>query len=128
MISNQAENSETIRSPIMSEGNVPDDKILQEINNGIYLSNLHYLNWSDNTNGRITGMTRYACYLIENGEISSPISQMRFDDSFYHFFGDNLDKISSNSEIIPNVSTYGRRELGGIKCPGVIIDDFALTL
>ena len=31
--------------------------------------NLHYLNWSDNIGGRITGMTRYACFWVENGEI-----------------------------------------------------------
>ena len=53
---------------------------------------------------------------------------MRFDDSFYNFFGDNLSNVANRTDIIPDVSSYSGRSLGGVKCPGVIIDDFALTL
>ena len=73
-------------------------------------------------------MTRYASFWVEDGEIKAPIEQMRFDDSFYNFFGDNLSAVSNRAEIIPDISTYGGRSLGGVKCPGVIIDDFQLPL
>ena len=128
LISNKAEGSEGLRTPIFKPGDLNNEKILNEIGTGIYLSNLHYLNWSDKPNGRITGMTRYASFWIEDGEIKAPIEQMRFDDSFYNFFGDNLYAITDRNEIIPNVSTYSGRSLGGVKCPGVIVDDFKLTL
>lgn len=128
LISNKAEVGEGLRTPIVETGDLLKNDILKEIDSGIYLSNLHYLNWSDQPNGRITGMTRYASFWVENGEIMAPIDQMRFDDSFYNFFGNNLSKISSSSDVIPDVSTYGGRSLGGVKCPGVIIDDFELTL
>ena len=128
LLSNKAEVGEGLRAPIVETGDLLKKDILKEIDSGIYLSNLHYLNWSDQPNGRITGMTRYASFWVENGEIKAPIDQMRFDDSFYNFFGNNLSKISSSSDVIPDVSTYGGRSLGGVKCPGVIIDDFELTL
>lgn len=128
LLSNKADMSEGLRTPTFDSGDLPNDKILNEIGTGIYLSNLHYLNWSDQPNGRITGMTRYASFWVEEGEIKAPIEQMRFDDSFYNFFGDNLSNISNRADIIPDVSSYGGRSLGGVKCPGVIIDDFALTL
>ena len=67
----------------------------------MYLSNIHYLNWSDNPNGRITGLTRYACFWVENGEIVGPINTMRFDDSFYNYFGDNLLEVGNKTEFIP---------------------------
>ena len=73
-------------------------------------------------------MTRYASFWVEDGEIKSPIDQMRFDDSFYNFFGENLAHISNSTDIIPEVSTYNGRSLGGVKCPGIIINDFELTL
>ena len=73
-------------------------------------------------------MTRYASFLVENGEIKAPIYQMRFDDSFYDFFGANLLSISDENMISPNVSTYGGRSLGGSKCPGILIDNFRYTL
>ena len=125
---NKAEVNEALRSPVINPGELKNEKIIQTLRNGIYLSNLHYLNWSDRSNGRITGMTRYASFLVENGEIKAPIYQMRFDDSFYDFFGANLLSISDENMTSPNVSTYGGRSLGGSKCPGILIDNFRYTL
>ena len=47
------------------------------------------------------------------------------DLNYVYFFGDNLSNISNRADIIPDVSSYGGRSLGGVKCPGVIIDEFA---
>ena len=53
---------------------------------------------------------------------------MRFDDSFYNYFGDNLLEVGNKTEFIPNTSTSGNREIGGTTCPGILADSFALTL
>ncbi len=127
-ISNFAEAGEYLRSPFMKPGALDQSDVLKEIDKGLYLSNIHYLNWSDNPNGRITGLTRYACFWVENGEIIGPINTMRFDDSFYNYFGDNLLQVGNKTEFIPNTSTYGNREIGGTTCPGILADSFALTL
>ena len=126
--SNFAEAGEYLRSPYMKPGVLDQVDVLKEIDKGLYLSNIHYLNWSDNPSGRITGLTRYACFWVENGEIVGPINTMRFDDSFYNYFGDNLLQVGSKTEFIPNTSTYGNREIGGTTCPGILADSFALTL
>ena len=126
--SNFAEAGEYLRSPFMKTGALDQSDVLKEIDKGLYLSNIHYLNWSDNPNGRITGLTRYACFWVENGEIVGPINTMRFDDSFYNYFGDNLLQVGNKTEFIPNTSTYGNREIGGTTCPGILADSFALTL
>ena len=126
--SNFAEAGEYLRSPFMKPGALDQSDVLKEIDKGLYLSNIHYLNWSDNPNGRITGLTRYACFWVENGEIVGPINTMRFDDSFYNYFGDNLLQVGNKTEFIPNTSTYGNREIGGTTCPGILADSFALTL
>ena len=54
---NFASQGEYLRSPVMKEGLVEEQDILKELNTGVYLSNLHYLNWSDQLGGRVTGMT-----------------------------------------------------------------------
>ena len=125
---NYAESGEHLRSPRMEAGILNRENILKEIDTGLYLSNIHYLNWSDNPGGRITGLTRYACFWVKNGEIEGPINTMRFDDTFYKYLGDNLVHIGNETEYIPNTSTYGNREIGGTICPGVLADSFALTL
>jgi len=126
--SNFAEESEYLRSPVMAVGELPEADVLQALGTGVYLSNLHYLNWSDVVGGRITGMTRYACFWVEDGEIKGPIENMRFDDSFYNFFGDNLEAVTAEAQINPDVGTYENRSLEMTECPGILLNSFALTL
>ena len=126
--SNFATSDESLRSPLMSSGNLEDSQILSSIDKGVYLSNLHYLNWSDKIGGRVTGMTRYACFWVENGEIVAPIENMRFDDTIYNIFGDHLEDTTSKLQLVPNIGTYDARSLGGIQCPGIMLSSFSLTL
>ena len=128
VVSNNAGGGEGVRAPYMAEGELSEADVLKKIGTGLYLGNLHYLNWSDCIGGRITGMTRYACFWVENGEIVAPIENMRFDDSFYNFFGENLEAVSDKVEFNPEVGTYESRSLGGTHCPGVLLSSFSLTL
>jgi predicted Zn-dependent protease len=125
---NAANSSETLRAPEVSPGNLGVDVILRNLDTGLYVSNLHYLNWSDRPTGRITGMTRYACFWVEQGEIIAPIDNLRFDESLYHFWGDNLIALSNFQEFIPEVETYEGRQLGGCLVPGMLVKDFTYTL
>ena len=126
--SNFAGSWEGLRSPVMSTGNLSENDIPEKIDSGVFLNNLHYLNWSDNVGGRITGMTRYACFWIENGEIVAPIENMRFDDTIYNIFGNNLESVTKNSQFIPDTGTYSGRSFGGTECPGILLNSFSLTL
>ena len=126
--SNFAEGGEYLRSPKMESGQLNHEDVTKELDKGLYLSNIHYLNWSDNAGGRITGLTRYACFWVEGGEIVAPIETMRFDDSFYRFFGDKLIGVEDKLTVVPEVHTYGQRSLGATTCPGILVDAFALTL
>ena len=126
--SNYADDGEFLRSPKIDKGDLQESDVLKNLDKGLYLSNLHYLNWSDNLGGRITGMTRYACFWVEGGEIVAPIENMRFDDSIYNFFGENLEAVTDKSQLIPTIQTYEGRELGGVSCPGILLKSFELTL
>ena len=126
--SNGASLSETMRSPVMAHGDLAPSDVLSALDTGLFLCNLHYLNWSDRNNARITGMTRYACFWVENGTLSAPIKNLRFDDSVYSFFGDNLERLTSHAEFIASTDTYGQRSLGGISAPGLLVKNFTFTL
>ena len=128
VLSNFAGENESLRSPVLSPGDLNEDKVVKNLDTGIYLSNLHYLNWSDRPGGRITGMTRYACFWVENGKVVAPIKNMRFDDSLYNFFGNNLEAVTDKALLNPSVLTYNGRGLGGVTCPGILLKSFELTL
>jgi predicted Zn-dependent protease len=124
---NGASSSEGLRSPEVSPGSLASD-IFKALDTGLYLSNLHYLNWSDRPNGRITGMTRYACFWVEKGEIVAPIENLRFDETIYRCLGDQLIDLTTTQEFVPEVGTYYRRDLGGMWLPGLLTEEFTYTL
>ncbi|MEM8613882.1 MAG: metallopeptidase TldD-related protein [Cyanobacteria bacterium P01_H01_bin.105] len=126
--SNYASRSEQLRAPEILPGTLAADHILSRLDRGLYLSNLHYLNWSDHPNGRVTGMTRYACFWVERGEIVAPIENLRFDESLYHCFGDGLLELTDFQETISNIDTYDQRGLGDSHVPGILTDNFTYTL
>jgi len=126
--SNFAEEHEGMRSPVITTGDLKRDDILKELGTGLYISDLHYLNWSDRETARITGMTRYACFWVENGEIVSPIEDLRFDESYYSFFGSNLERLTDFASISPATGSYFQRDVGGTKNPGILVSSFKFTL
>lgn len=125
---NGASGMEGLRSPEILPGSLATDQILAKLDTGLYLSNLHYLNWSDIPGGRITGMTRYACFWVEKGEIVAPIQDLRWDESLYSFWGDQLIDFTDTQEFIPEIGTYDGRSLGGSLVPGMLVEDFTFTL
>lgn len=125
---NGAAEGESPRSLDISAGKISEKDILRELGTGLYLSNLHYLNWSDPVSARVTGMTRYACFWVEQGQIVGPIKDLRFDESLFEALGAKLLALTDKPEISPSTSTYGGRALGGSRSPGMLIDDFTFTL
>jgi predicted Zn-dependent protease len=119
---------EHLRSAEVAAGNLAEADALKSLDTGLYIGNLHYLNWSDVQNARITGMTRYACFWVENGEPLEPIRDLRFDESLYRIFGTELESLTQETHIIPATDTYHRRALGGRKIPGGLFRAFRFTL
>ena len=92
------------------------------------MSNLWYLNFSDRNNGRITGLTRFGCFKVKDGEYQGPINTMRFDETIYNIFGDNLLGLTDQRQLIMDPSTYEERSTYNSTLPGAIVDDFKMTL
>lgn len=126
--SNAASEHESPRSLDVAPGTLEEKDILRELGTGLYLSNLHYLNWSDPVSARITGMTRYACFWVEGGEIVGPIKDLRWDESLYDCLGSKLLALTRQTEVNPSVDTYSQRGLSGTRSPGALIDRFTFTL
>ena len=120
--------TESLRSPEVAAGLLPETQSLSALGTGLYLSNLHYCNWSDIQSARVTGMTRYACFWVENGEIVAPIRDLRFDESLFQCLGPALEALTIERHIDPVVETYFARGMGGKLLPGMLLKSFNFTL
>lgn len=112
----------------LAAGELNSEDILKQLDTGLYINNLWYLNFSDRSACQMTGMTRFACFWVEQGEIQAPVNVMRFDDSIYHLFGTSLLGLTKEREMILNPGTYGQRSNHSIELPGVLVSGLRLTL
>ncbi len=128
MSTNGATGGEAPQSLSLAPGTMPEADALKALGTGLYISNLHYLNYSDRQHGRITGMTRFACFWVEDGVPVAPLDVMRFDDDLLALLGPRLLALTDQAEVHQDTSTYGERQLSAITTPGALVDGFELTL
>ncbi|MBC3864097.1 TldE/PmbA family protein [Undibacterium jejuense] len=126
--SNGADGAESAKSLRMQAGNLAMKDALKQLGTGIYISNLWYLNFSDRANCRITGMTRFASFWVENGEIKAPLNVMRFDESLFRMLGEDLLALTKETETIMDDRSYGERHTGGAILPGALLKSMRFVL
>lgn len=125
---NGASRSEAPESLEMLAGDIPAADILRHLDTGVYINHVWYLNYSDRTTCRITGLTRFATLWVEDGVIRAPLTVMRFDETLYRMLGEQLLGLTREREFLLDPSTYGARSTGSSRVPGALIADFSFTL
>ncbi len=120
--------TEAPESIAIAAGDIPSAEIPTRLGTGIEIGNLWYCNWSDRNACRITGMTRFGTFWIEDGEPVAPLAVMRFDDSLYHLLGDRLEGLTRERELLLSADTYGGRSTDSALLPGVLVSGIDLAL
>jgi predicted Zn-dependent protease len=112
----------------MDPGDIPAGEVLRRLGTGLFVGNLWYVNYSDRNECRMTGMTRFGTFWVEDGEIAGPLDVMRFDDSLYHLLGDRLEGLTRERELILATDTYEGRSTASALLPGILVSGIDLAL
>ena len=128
LATNGANAGESPESLDLAGGDLPSADALQHLGTGLYVGNLWYLNFSDRTACRLTGMTRFACFWVEDGVIQAPLNVMRFDDTIYRLMGSQLEALTRERDLLPDGGTYGARNTASARVPGLLVRELTLTL
>jgi predicted Zn-dependent protease len=128
LAANGANGGESPEALAMAGGALPMRDALAALGTGLAVGNLWYLNYSDRPACRMTGMTRFATFWVENGAIVAPVNVLRFDDTIYRMFGDNLEALTAERELLLESSTYGSRMLASVTLPGALLSEMNFTL
>ena len=65
----------------MQAGHTPKEELVRGIERGIWVTRFHYVNVVHPLRTILTGMTRDGTFLIERGEVTRPIKNLRFNQS-----------------------------------------------
>jgi predicted Zn-dependent protease len=89
---------------VMDGGSHTEDELIAQLEHGVYLQRFWYTRLVDRITGTITGVTRDACFLIENGKLTTPLNGMRFTESVLGVLA-GVEAIGADvrSQPIPNV-------------------------
>ncbi len=125
---NGASQPEIPSSLELAGGELRTEQLLEQLGEGIWVSDLWYTNFSHRVSCRITGMTRFATCWVEGGQVVAPLAVMRFDESLYRMLGEQLQGLTREQEFLPSTETYFRRSTDSMRLPGALVRDFNLTL
>ncbi len=125
---NGANAEETPEALSMAGGELAAADALAALDTGLFVSNLWYLNYSDRPACRITGMTRFATFWVEDGTIVAPVNVLRFDDTLFRMLGENLEGLTRETELRLESSTYAQRALSSMRLPGALLRGMTFTL
>ncbi|WP_263261607.1 metallopeptidase TldD-related protein [Pseudomonas sp. RIT-PI-S] len=125
---NGADPRETPVALDLAAGELAQASVLSALGRGLYINNLWYLNYSDLPAARLTGLTRFATFWVEDGQILGPVDTMRFDDSAYDLLGDQLLALTQERELIVSTDTYEQRHTASSHLPGALVSRLRLTL
>jgi predicted Zn-dependent protease len=83
---------------VVGGGSTPVDDLVAGVERGIYVSTLNYCRVLDPKTLVVTGLTRNGTFMIENGNITGPVTNMRFTQSFVDALGpDKVEGIGDDS-------------------------------
>jgi predicted Zn-dependent protease len=115
-------------SMAIEPGSIPTDAVNEALGTGLYVGNLWYTNFSDQAACRTTGMTRFATFWMEDGDIVAPVNVLRFDDTAYHLLGDRLEGLTDEAEVLLATDTYGERSTSSVRLPGAVVGAMRFVL
>jgi predicted Zn-dependent protease len=108
---------------LMKEGNSSLEEMIRSVRRGIYVTRFHYINVVEPMKAVLTGMTRDGTFLIEEGEIKSPIKNLRFTESVLKALS-RVNAISKDRRVCSEGTVYSRRFVTGVVAPTIKVDGF----
>ena len=88
------------KAMVIDPGDSSAEEMIRSTDYGIYITRFWYLNFLNPMRTMVTGYTRDGTFLIEKGEITRPVVDMRVQQSMLEAFS-NAETLSSERRLIP---------------------------
>jgi PmbA protein len=111
---------------LIGGGAADERELAAPIERGLYVTRFWYVNAVHPKQTLLTGMTRDGTFLIEDGEITRPVLDVRFTDSALRIL-EATEALSSVQRLVASGDFYGRRFATGVVCPALRASGFRVT-
>jgi len=110
----------------MEKGDTSIEDMIRNTERGLYISNLHYMNFINMKETSVTGLTRDGTFLIENGKIKNVVNNLRFTEKINDIFK-NIVGIENKLYTIPSSSNYGDFSISSSRVPHIKSKNFNIS-
>ena len=92
----------------MQPGDSSLDEMISSTKRGLYVTRFHYTRMVHNRGCVVTGMTRDGTFLIEDGQLSRPVKDLRFTQSYVEALA-NVEAVSRDRKLLLNEGGFATR-------------------
>jgi PmbA protein len=103
---------------LIGGGAADEAELAQPVERGVYVTRLWYTNAVRPKETLITGVTRDGTFLIEGGEVTRPIDDLRLTDSVLGIF-ERCEELGARPVLTSEGEFYDRRFATGVVCPPI---------
>jgi predicted Zn-dependent protease len=112
---------------VLTGGGAADEQeLMAGVERGLYVTRLWYVNSVHDKQTLLTGVTREGTFLIEDGQITRPVRDLRFTDSVLRLLA-HTDELTAHQHLVCAGDFYGRRFATGVVCPALRAYGFRVT-
>ncbi len=111
---------------LVGGGAADEAELCAPIQHGVYVTRLWYTNAVRPKETLLTGVTRDGTFLIENGEVTRPLADLRLGDSVLGALA-RTQELSASPVLTSEGEFYGRRFATGVVCPALRVEGLRFT-
>jgi predicted Zn-dependent protease len=119
-------NGASANALVMSEGDKSLSEMLKTVKNGLYISSLHYMNYINHKETSVTGLTRDGTFLIENGNLTKVVNNLRFTERITDVIK-GITEIENQSYTVPFSENYEEFDIESVRMPHVKVQGFKIS-
>ncbi len=111
---------------VMEPGDNSLEQMIAGVERGLYISNLHYMNFINRKETSVTGLTRDGTFLIEKGKVVKVVNNLRYTVKIAAVF-ENLAAVGSDQQVVPNSDNYFEFDISAGLVPHILTKGFKIS-
>ena len=102
------------------------DELIELVDDGIYVTRVHYLGIVNPREGVLTGMTRDGTFRIRDGRVAEPLLNLRFTVAMPDLLAE-VPGLTRTRQLVNQSQFYDERYPQGVLCPAIATASFNVT-